>query len=214
MKKFSRLIYIAILACLPVISLLYAKSSTDSVESKPKILVEAMIVQVSREALDKLQVGGNVEPLSEVTVPLAMLLYLFADPNAIKVTAKPKLLIYASQTGKLYTGQELKYLIKKENGSFEQKTTDEPIGTTLEATPFIDKDGDILLNFKFEHFSIIEPPKEIDPQTSLPIGGPIIDCSSVNSRLKLKSGEPMIAGGSVKSGAQQFILVRAEILKE
>ena len=50
-------------------------------------------------------------------------------------------------------------------------------------------------------------------QTSLPIGEPLIGVSSVNSRLKLKSGEPTIAGGMETPGAQVFIIVRAEILE-
>jgi len=126
--------------------------------------------------------------------------------------AKQKLLVWAGQTGMVSTGEKVKFLVKKE-GRLEEKTTDTPIGTTLQATPVIDEDGDIMLNFKFEHCFIIDPPKEIDPQTSLPIGPPMTSSGLVNTRLKLKSGEPMIAGGMETPGAQVFIIVRAEILE-
>lgn len=212
MDKFSRPVCIVILACLPVIVILYAKAAAGSAEAKPKVLVEALEVQISADALVVFHANFR-EPREQVTMSLPSLLWVLADPNAVKKIASSKILVWAGETGKVQTGEKLKFLVKEETRA-EQETTETHIGTTLEATPFIDKEGDILLNFKFEHFSIIEPPKEIDPQTSLPIGAPIIDCSSVNSRLKLKSGEPMIAGSSVKSGAQQFILVRAEILKE
>lgn len=213
MNKFSRQVCIAVLAPLLLIGILYAKALTDSVEPKPRILIETMIVQVSRDTLDKLQVGRNMEPASKVTVPLASLLYVLADPNAAKVIAKPKLMVWAGQTGKVTVGQKLKYLVKRNNGSFEQKTTDMPVGTTLEATPTIGKDGDILLNFKFEHFSVA-PSKEIDPQTFLPIGEPLIGIQSVNSRLKLKPDDPVIAGGGIDKSGAQFILVRVEILEQ
>lgn len=213
MNKFSRSVHIAILACLLVMGILYAKTPTSAVASKPKVLIEGIMIEVSSDALDKLQIARNVEPSSKVTVPLATLLYVLADPNAVKTVFSPKLLAYTGQTAKIATGEKLKYLVRKDDGSLEQKTTDRAIETTLEATPVIDKDGDILLNFKFEHFSVA-PAKEIDPQTSLPIGEPMFGSRTVNTRLKLKPGEPMIAGGIEKPGGQEFILVRATILEQ
>jgi len=71
-----------------------------------------------------------------------------------------------------------------------------------------------MLSFRFEHCFIIDPPKEIDPQTSLPIGPPMTSSSLVNTRLKLKSGEPMIAGGIKIPRAQVFVLVRADLLEQ
>ncbi|MCJ7778482.1 MAG: hypothetical protein MUP16_09230, partial [Sedimentisphaerales bacterium] len=159
----------------------------------------------------KLKIDRNAPPSSNITVPLASLLYVLAEPNAVKTISSPKIVVYAGQTGQITDGQKLKYLVKKDDGSFEVKTTDMPVGTTLETTPVIDKDGGILLNFKFEHYTVA-PPEETDPQTSLPIGTPTISCSSLNTRLKLKPGEPMIAGEIEKSAAQGFVLVRVEIL--
>jgi len=97
MNKFSRPVCIVILACLPVIGILYTKSPADSKRAKQKVVVEAMIVQVSGDTLDKLQigrylvgpsvVGPSVVAPPEVTVPLATLLYVLADPNAVNVIA-------------------------------------------------------------------------------------------------------------------------------
>lgn len=213
MSRFSKSIYIVILASLLAIGILYAKSPGDSKRSTQKVLVEAMIVQISANTLDKLQIGRNLEPSSKVTVPLASLLYVLADPNAVSVIAKPQIQVFAGRTGKVTAGQKLKYLIKKDDGSFEQKTTNMPVGTTLQAMPIVTKDGDILLDFRFEHFSVA-PPKATDPETSLPIGVPVISCHSLNSRLKLKPGEPMIAGGIEKPAAQEFVVVRADILEQ
>ncbi len=206
MKKLSKTVCIVILVCLPAIAILYAKATAE-----PVVLVEALIVQVGSEASQTL--GMDVfEPGAEVTIPVAELLWLLADANSAKLIASAKLKVPAGETAKVGTGEKVKFLIKKDDGSLEQKTTDTPIGTTLEATPVIDKDGDILLDFKFEHFSAA-PAKEIDPQTSLPIGPPIISIQSERSRLKLKSGESMIAGGWTNVAAQRFVLVRATILE-
>lgn len=212
MNKFSRPVCIVVLACLPVIGILYAKSPVDSQRPKQKVLVEAMIVQISGDTLDKLQIGRSVEPSSKVTVPLATLLYILADPNAVKTIAHTKLVVLAGHTATSTNQQKVKYLVERNDGSFEQKTSEMSIGTELQAAPVIDKDGDILLDFKFK-LSSAASPKEIDPQTALPIGRPMIGITSTNSRLKLKPGVPMIAGGIEKSAALRFVLVRAEILK-
>ncbi len=212
MNKFSKQVCIVVLSCLLAIGILYAKSPVDSKRPKQKVLVEVMIVQISSDTLDKLQIGRSVEPSSKVTVPLAMLLYVLADPNAVKTIAHPKLVVLAGHTGTITNRQKVEYLVKRDDGSFEQKTSEMSIGTTLQAAPVIDKDGDILLDFKFEQFSA-PPPKEVDPQTALPIGRPMIGFTSTNSRLELKPGVPMIAGGIEIPAAQRFVLVRADILE-
>ena len=191
-----------------------AEAPTGAAGPKPRVLVEAIIVQLSTDALAGLQLETNVEPSSEITVPLPVLLYVLADPNAVKTIASAKVLVRAGETGKVNVGQKVKYLVKTNDDSFEQRTTDTPIGTILETTPVIDKDGDIILDLKFEHFAVI-PPKEIDPQTSLPIGEPMTDATTVNTRIKLRSGEPAIVGGMgmTTSALQQFVLVRADIIE-
>jgi type II secretory pathway component HofQ len=213
MNKFSKPACITILVCLLAICISSKTSSVNSKISEKKVLIEAIIVEISGDALNKLQISRNVAPSSKITVPFATLLYVLADPNAVKTIASAKIVVYAGQMGQITDGQKLKYLVKKDDGSFEEMTTDMSVGTTLEATPII-KDGDILLNFKFEHYTVA-PPQETDPQTSLPIGPPTIKGrSSVNTRLKLAPGEPMIAGGIEKPTGRGFILVRAEILKQ
>ena len=211
MTKISR--DILILACVLVMAICYAKLPAGLAERKPQVLVEVelMRAEVSNDVSQILRLNASA-PGTEVTIPVAKLLWVLRDPNSVKVLAAPQITVWPGETAKLSTSERIKFLIRKDDGSFEQKTTETAIGTTLEATPIIDKDGDILLNLKFEHFSLL-PAQEIDPQTSLPIGPPMIGSSLVNNRLKLESGEPMIAGGIEKPGAQIVILVRAKILE-
>jgi hypothetical protein len=189
-----------------------AESPTSSADTKHEVLVEAIIVQVSADTLARLRIEPNMEPSSKVTVSLPVLLYVLADPNVAKTITSARVKVWAGETGKVKIGQNIKYLIKTDEGSFEQRTTDTFFGTTFEATPAIDKDGDILLNFKFEYLEAV-PPKEVDPQTSLPIGEPIPTVITVNTRVKVRSGEPVIAGRTAiaPSGPQQFVLVRVDI---
>jgi hypothetical protein len=184
-----------------------AESPTISADTKQEVLAEAVMVQVSAETLERLRIKPNMKPSSKVTISFPVLLYVLADPNSAKTITSAKVKVWAGETGKVKIGQNIKYLIKTDEGSFEQKTTDTFFGTTFEATPAIDKDGDILLNFKFEYLEAV-PPKEVDPQTSLPIGEPTqIATTTLNTRVKVKSGEPTI----VSSSPQQFVLVRANI---
>lgn len=212
MKKLLRPTCGVVLASLLLIGILYAKASTTSAESTPEVLVEAMIVQVSTDALAKLQVEVS-QPLSEfeVRVPLPVLLYVLAKPNAVKTISSAKIKVPTGQTGMVNTGHKVEYLIETDEGLFEQKTTDMPIGTTLEASPTIVLDGNILLKFRFEHFTI-ESAEKTDTETSLPIGRPIINSITLDNRVKLKSGETMIVGSMEKTNSIVFILVRAEIL--
>lgn len=213
MNRFSRQVCIVILAYLVAGGILHARSPADSKRPMQKVLIEAMKVQVGNETLEKLQVANRGVPSSEVTVPLATLIYVLADPNAVKVTTKQKMVVWVGQMGRLTTGKKLKYLVREKDGSLEQKITDKPDGTILKATPVVSKDGDILLKFEFGHFSVA-PAKEIDPQTSLPIGEPIISGTAVEiPEVRLKPGEPTIVGGMRKAGWQGFVLVRAEILE-
>jgi len=202
---------ISILTLVSMISILYAEAP-NSRGSKTRILIEAMTVQVNNNVLSALQLDNNVEPLSNVTVPLPSLLYILADPNSVKIVASTKIETFVGETGEIDTGERIKYLIKKDNGSFEEKTTDKPIGTTLVATPTIDRQGKIQVDFKFEHTTVILP-KEIDHETSPPIRKPVEDNKTLNSIVKLTSGEPIIVGTSVTSDSKSFTLVRAEVLK-
>jgi len=189
-----------------------AEFPAGSAGLKREVLVEAIVVQVGADALARLRIGPNMEPLSEIKVSLPMLLYVLADPNAAKTITSAKMKVWAGETGEVKNGQNIKYLIKTDEGSFEQRVTDTFFGTIFEATPVIDEEGDILLSFKFEHLEAV-PPEEVDPQTSLPIGEPIqVAATTLISRVKIKSGEPMIAGRMemTASEPQQFVLVRAE----
>jgi hypothetical protein len=213
MNKFLRLACIVILALALAITILRAKASSGSAASKPQVLVEAMIVQARGKFLEDLGCASYV-PNQQVTIPLAKLLWLLADPNNAKVLASAKLKTPPGQTGTITTGEKLKYLVKKDDGSFEQKTTEMPIGTMLKVTPIIDTDGNILLAFKFVHCTVVEPPREIDSETGLPVGEPVIGLTVTdNARTLLKPADPMIAAGSSTPDAQRLILIRAEILK-
>ena len=68
-----------------------AEASTGSTVAKREVLVEAIIVEVSADALGRLRIGPNMEPLSEVTVSLPVLLYVLAAPNAAKTITSAKI---------------------------------------------------------------------------------------------------------------------------
>ena len=134
MNKFSRPVCIAILASLPVIVILYAKAAAGSAEAKPKVLVEALEVQVSADALVVLNANFR-EPRVQVTVSLPSLLWVLADPNVVKKTASSKILVLAGETGKVQIGEKLKFLVKKES-RLEQKTTETPTRNNIRSNAF------------------------------------------------------------------------------
>jgi len=129
MNKFSKPVCIVILGCLLVITILYAKAPAGSAESKPKVLIEAITVQVNSDVWQILRMNAFA-PGAKVTIPVAKLLWLLTDSNSAKVLESAKIKVWPGQTGKLSAGEKVKFLVKKES-RLEEKTTDTPIGTTL-----------------------------------------------------------------------------------
>ena len=213
MKKLSKPFSIVLSVCLPLVAFSLANPPHRFTQPKQKVLVEAIIVQVSTHALEKLGIDRNIDHTADVVVPLPVLLYVLADPNAANVVARQKLLVRSGETGKVQTKQKPKILTRADEKRTADSTADVPIGTTMEAKPIIDNDGNILLDLKFVHCVIAET-NNIEPQQPFGINRPPITREVINTRLKLKPSRPVIAGRSMTIKGQRFVLVSAEIVGE
>ncbi len=209
MNRFSKPVYIAILAYILPIVVLGANAQPIPAKAGPEVLIETMEVQVNADALQKLRISSPA-PKAEVTASVAKLLWLLTDPNNSKLLDSAKIKVQSGKTGIGGTGKKLKYLARTNADSFTEKLTDEAVGTTVEASPSIGRRGDITIDFNYKNFTA-EPPKEIDPKTSLPIGQPVTNVLTVKRQLKLKSGETVIAKSIKQGPVQTFVLVRAEL---
>jgi hypothetical protein len=196
-----------------VIAVCNAKTPIGFSKPKQKVLVEAIIVQVSTHALEKLGIDRNIDHTSDVVVPLPVLLYVLADPNAANILARQKLLVSSGEIGKVQTKQKPKILTRGDEKRTADSTANVPIGTTMEAKPIIDSDGNIFLDLKFVHCVIAET-NNIEPQQPFGINRPPITREVINTRLKLKPGRLVIAGRSVTTKGQRFVLVSAEVVSE
>lgn len=209
MRRLSRAACVAILVYILLIAVSWSSAQPSPAETGPEVIVETVELEVKTAALQKLGISSPA-PGAEVTVSVAKLLWLLADPNNSKLLTSTNIKVQSGKTARVSIGKRLKYLVRTGADSFTEKLTDEAIGTTVEVLPSVDRWGDITIDFKCENFTI-EPPKEIDPKTSLPIGPPVTSSTTVNRQLRLRTGETVIAGGTNKGGFQRFVLVRAEI---
>ena len=209
MRRLSRAACIAILVYILLIAVSWSSAQPSPAEAGPEVIVETVELEVKTAALQKLGISSPA-PKAEVTVPVAKLLWLLAEANNSKLLDSTKIKVQSGKTGRAGTGKRLKYLVRTGTDSFTEKLGDEAIGTTVEVLPSVDRWGDITIDFKYENFTA-EPPKEIDPKTSLPIGPPVTSSTTVNRQLRLRAGETVIAKSVRKGSIQRFVLVRAEI---
>lgn len=213
MKRFLKLSGITVLVCIMLTGALHA-AVDKSAESVKRVLVEAIEVQLSGDVSEALGTSF-IKPDAEVNMPVAKLLWLFAEPNSVKLIESLELIVLDGQTAKVGTAKqiEVKYSVKEDVNCPGWKVVEIPVETSLEATPSIDKDGDIVLNFDFKHFVGEWLPKDIEPKMCVVRGGAAAGCTVVKTRIELKSGEPIIAGGQMTGAGWLLVLVRAVILE-
>ncbi len=210
MKKFLILACIGILAFVSIVHSLYANTANPPA-SKAIVSIEAMTIKVSGKTISQFRLGDNFDPSANVMISLPALLYIMADPNAVQKVAYTKIQTPADETGKSKTPDQLKYLVRKSDGTLEQQVTDKPIGAILEATPAIDNQGRILLDYKYQYTSAILS-KQIDSVTSLSIGKPSENSQTLNGKVILIPGVPTVVGGLNTETERTYTLIRAEIL--
>jgi hypothetical protein len=188
------------------------RSLVGAGDRPPKILVEARIVQISDGLWAKLGVGNGPAPARNVTMPLASLLYVLGEPNAVRAVASARAEARVGQTGEVHTGEKMRFLMPTPSGQLQTMATDTPVGTALTVRPLAVREHDILLQVEFTH-SQAQRPQKVDPASSLPVGPPIINSQKlINAELHLTPGEPMIAGGLSGSGIHTYTLIRVEVL--
>ncbi len=214
MRRLSRAVCIAILVYILLFAVSWSSAEAGAGEAGPnevgpEVIVETVELEVKTAALQAVGISSPA-PGAKVTVSVAKLLWLLAEADNSKLLDSTKIKVRAGKTGRAGTGKRLKYLVRTGADSFTEKLTDEAIGTTVEALPSVDRWGDITIDFRYENFTA-EPPKEIDPKTSLPTGPPVTSSTTVSRQLRLKAGETVIAKSVQEGSVQRFVLVRAEI---
>ena len=188
------------------------RSAAGDGDRQSRVLVEARIVQISDGLWAKLGVGNGPAPATNVTMPLASLLYALGEPNAVRVIASARAEARVGQTGEAHTGEKLKFLVPAPAGQVQTMTTDTPVGTALTIRPLELREHEILLHVRFTH-SQAQRSQKVDPASSLPVGPPLINSQQLlNGALHLTPGEPLIAGGLSGSGIHTYALIRAEVL--
>jgi hypothetical protein len=190
------------------------ESSKRAEDRRPQILVEARIVQISGTLWSKLGVPNDPALSTEVTIPLAPLLYALGEPNAVRTVAAAKAQARFGQTEVVSTGEPMKYLLRTPGGALEPGTTETPVGTSLTVLPLALSEGRILLRMEFTHSSA-ERPREVDPNSSLPIGLPIISRYKHATTAQLLAGQPMIVGGvQGDSISRTYALICASVIAD
>jgi len=179
------------------------KPSTDSV------LVEAYLVQVSNMAL-----AASGTALLQEDIGITKLLWCMKDPNGGKVLSMARVSSRNNDTAQSGTSKTV-YI---SHTTTRAPTTENAITSTtyqpynsrneIEARPYINEDGRIVLQLKFRCEDFTE--SKAGEEQQAPPGKLGYD---FDSTITIKPNQPMIVGGMQSGDSSLFLVVRAEVVK-
>lgn len=180
-----------------------AQQKVENPYKGARVLVEALLVEVKLDALDKAGVGL----LSKEQASAAKILDIIKDKNAGRVLTSEKLALVSSSSARMHVSgrKDIPYKQnpKDPNGivtSWAQYDTGSAINANLE----IDPDGRIFISFKIE-ISMLGDDSRSESPTPEVIG------YSWDSRMSMKSGTPVIASGLASKDKMAYMILRADI---
>jgi hypothetical protein len=201
---------VVILAVLPVLcncgTLAADKQEADA---QPKIenpyhgarvLVEALIVEVKPEAIEKAGAG----PLSKERVTAAKILDIIKDKNAGRIQSSQKLAMVNPGPAKMDVSAKKEVPTNKDANGNITGWSPYNVGSKISADLQIAPDGRIFVNFKMDIFGFNSDSRtETQP--------PEMFSYSWDSRVSMRSGIPVIASSIESKDKVTYLILRANI---
>jgi hypothetical protein len=201
---------LVILAVLPVLcnSGVFAAEKQEA-DAQPKIenpyfgarvLVEALIVEVKPEALEKAGVG----PLSKEQATATKILEIIKDKNAGRIQSSQKLAMVNPGPAKMDVSAKKEVPANKDANGNITGWNQYNIGSKISADLQIPPDGRIFVNFKMDIFGFNSDSRtETQP--------PEMFSYSWESRVSMRSGIPVIASSIESKDKVTYLILRANI---
>jgi hypothetical protein len=201
---------VLILAVLPVLCNCGALAADkQEADAQPKIenpyhgarvLVEALIVEVKPEAMEKAGVG----PLSKEQATAAKILEIIKDKNAGRIQSSQKLAIVNPGPAKMDVSAKKEVPANKDANGNIIGWSQYSIGSKISANLQISPDGRIFLNFKMDIFGFnADSRTETQPPETFSY--------SWESFVSMRSGVPIIASSMDSKDKVTYLILRANI---
>ncbi|MGD1042685.1 MAG: hypothetical protein ABR913_06425 [Sedimentisphaerales bacterium] len=165
-----------------------------------RVLVEALLVEVKLDALEKAGVGL----LSKEQASAAKILDIIKDKNAGRILTSEKLALVSPGRGHMQTSGRKNIPIKKDPNSAVTNWGQYDTGSTINANLEIDPNGRIFISFKIDIKALGDDSRSEDQS-------PEVLSYSWDSTVSMKSGTPVIASGLEGKGKMAYLILRADI---
>ncbi len=165
-----------------------------------RVLVEALIVEVKPEAIEKAGVG----PLGKEQATAAKILEIIKDKNAGRIQSCEKLAMVNPGTASMHvSGKKEIPSVADTNGKATMLAQND-VESDMLAELIIEPDGRIFIGFKVD-IRILSTDSRTENQRS-----EVLNCSW-NSRVSMKSGIPVIASALENKDKVTYLILRANI---
>jgi hypothetical protein len=168
-----------------------------------RVLVEALIVEVKSEALEKAGVG----PLGKEQVTAAKILDIIKDKNAGRIQSCQKLAMVNPGSAKMDVVSKKEVPTRKDANGNTTSSAMYDIGSKISADLQIPPDGRIFLNFNMYIFGFNTDSlaEKLLPETF---------SYSWESRVSMKSGIPIIGSSIESKDKVTYLILRANIQED
>jgi hypothetical protein len=177
-----------------------AQQKVENPYKGARVLVEALLVEVKLDALDKAGVGL----LSKEQASAAKILEIIKDKNAGRILTSEKLALVNSHSGHMSASSRKEIPVNRDPNSKVTTWSQYDTGSTIDATLGIDSDGRIFIDFKMDirMLSTDSRAENLAPE--------VLNCTW-NSMVSMKSGTPVIASGLESKDKMAYLILRANI---
>jgi len=165
-----------------------------------RVLVEALLVEVKLDAMEKAGVGL----LSKEQPSAAKILDIIKDKNAGRIQTVEKLALISPGRGHMEASARTDVPLSQDPNDKVKSWRQYDIGSAVNANLEIQPDGRILMSFKMD-LKILGNDSKAENQP------PDVLSYSWDSSVTLKSGTPIIAGALEGKGKMTYLILRADI---
>jgi hypothetical protein len=177
-----------------------AQAKIENPYQGARVLVEALIVEVKPEVIEKAGVG----PLGKEQATGAKILEIIKDKNAGRIQSCEKLAMVNPGSASMHvSGKKEIPSVADANGRATMLAQND-VGSDMFAELMIEPDGRIFIGFKVD-IRILSTDSRTENQRS-----EVLNCSW-NSRVSMKSGMPVIASTLENKDKVTYLILRANI---
>ena len=165
-----------------------------------RVLVEALLVEVKLDAMEKAGVGL----LSEGRPSADKILDIIKDKNAGRILTTAKLAVVSPGEGRMSASGRTDVPVNQDPDDKVKSWRQYDVGSSINTRLEIEPDGRIFMSFKMD-LKILGNDSKAENQP------PDVLSYSWDSSVTLKSGTPIIAGALEGKGKMTYLILRADI---